>query len=103
LPIIPATAAEAADGAADTKTEGEEEEVIRDTTRGTTIDIRPLNNTGEDTAAERDTIKIRRRIEEDTTEEEEEEEEEEEGTTDSNNRPRTTRGTMKGTIPGTRR
>jgi len=100
LPIIPATAAEAADGAADTKTEGEEEEVIRDTTRGTTIDIRPLNNTGEDTAAERDTIKIRRRIEEDTTEEEEEEEE---ASIDSNNRPRTTRGTMKGTIPGTRR
>jgi len=99
LPIIPATAAEAADGAADTKTEGEEEEVIRDTTRGTTIDIRPLNNTGEDTAAERDTIKIRRRIEEDTTEEEEEEE----ASIDSNNRPRTTRGTMKGTIPGTRR
>jgi len=84
----------------DTKTEGEEEEVIRDTTRGTTIDTRPRNNTGEEgTAAERDTIKIRRRIEEDTTEEEEEEE----GTTDSNNRPRTTRGTMKGTIPGTRR
>jgi hypothetical protein len=53
LRIIPATAAEAADGAADTKTEGEEEEVIIDTTRGTTIDIRPLNNTGEeDTAAE---------------------------------------------------
>jgi len=99
LPIIPATAAEAADGAADTKTEREEEEVIRDTTRGTTIDIRPLNNTGEDTAAERDTIKIRRRIEEDTTEEEEEEE----ASIDSNNRPRTTRGTMKGTIPGTRR
>jgi hypothetical protein len=74
--------------------------VILDTTRGTTIDIRPLNNTGEEgTAAERDTIKIRRRIEEDTTEEEEEEE----GTIDSNNRPRTTRGTMKGTIPGTRR
>ena len=38
---------------------GEEEEVIRDTTRGTTIDIRPRNNTGEEgTAAERDTIKF---------------------------------------------